>query len=48
MEKKKRKYSIDEKEKLAKLCAKYKEHYDNFESVFNYDSKKNFFPVRLF
>ena len=40
MEKKKRKYSIDEKEKLAKLCAKYKDEYDNFEGTSNYNSRK--------
>jgi len=42
-ERKKRKYSIDEKEKLAKLCMKYKEEYDNHERVEKYDSKKKKF-----
>ena len=40
MERKKRKYSIDEKEKLAQLCATYKEEYDKFEIKSKYDSKK--------
>lgn len=43
MERKKRKYSIDEKEKLAKLCIKYKEEYDNHEGVEKYVSKKKKF-----
>ena len=43
MEKKKRKYSFDEKEKLARLCAKYKEEYDNHETVEKYDPKKRKF-----
>ena len=41
--KKKRKYSFDEKEKLARLCAKYKEEYDNHETVEKYDPKKKKF-----
>ena len=43
MERKKRKYSFDEKEKLARLCAKYKEEYDNHETVEKYDPKKRKF-----
>ena len=42
MEGKKRKYSIDEKEKLGQLCATFKEQYENLltESKSSYDSKK--------
>ena len=43
MEKKNKKYSIDEKEKLAKLCLKYKEEYDNHDTVKKYNSKKRKF-----
>ena len=34
MERKKRKYSVDEKVNLAKIVAKHKDEYDNFESFF--------------
>ena len=34
MERKKRKYSLDEKVNLAKIVAKHKDEYDNFESFF--------------
>ena len=40
MERKKRKYSVDEKVNLAKIVAKHKDEYDNFESKSNYDSKR--------
>ena len=43
METKNKKYSIDEKEKLAKFCLKYKEEYDNHDTVKNYNSKKKKF-----
>ena len=43
METKNKKYSIDEKEKLAKLCLKYKEEYDNHDTVKKYNSKKRKF-----
>ena len=43
METKSKKYSIDEKEKLAKLCLKYKEEYDNHDTVKKYNSKKRKF-----
>ena len=40
METKNKEYSIDEKEKLAKLCLKYEEEYDNHDTVKKYNSKK--------
>ena len=43
MERKKRNYSIDEKEKLGKPCTASKNDYDNFESKSNYNSKKKKF-----
>ena len=43
METKNKKYSIDEKEKLAKLCLKYQEEYDNHDTVKKYNSKKRKF-----
>ena len=43
IETKKKKYSIDEKEKLAKLCLKYKKEYDNHHTVKKYNSKKRKF-----
>ena len=45
METKNKKYSIDEKEKLAKLCLKYKEEYDNHDIVKKYNSKKRKFTL---
>ena len=38
--KKNKKYSLAEKEKLAKLCTKYKEQYENQEKVEKYSGKK--------
>ena len=38
--KKKKKYSLAEKEKLAKLYTKYKEEYENQEKVEKYSGKK--------
>ena len=40
MEKKNKKYYLAKKEKLAKLCIKYKEEYDNQEKVEKYSAKK--------
>ena len=38
--KKNKKYSLAEKEKLAKLYTKYKEEYENQEKVEKYSGKK--------
>ena len=43
MEKKNKKYSLTEKEKLTKLCMKYKEEYDNQKKVEKYSGKKRKF-----
>ena len=40
MEKKNKKYYLAKKEKLAKLCIKYKEEYDNQEKVEKCSAKK--------
>ena len=40
MRKKNKNYSLAEKEKLAKLCIKYKEEDDNQEKVETYSGKK--------
>ena len=46
MKKKKKKYSLAEKEKLAKLCIKYKEEYDNQEKVEKYSGKRESLLIR--
>ena len=43
MENKNKKYSISEKEELAKLCIKYKEEYDKQEKTEKYNAKKRKF-----
>ena len=43
MENKNKKYSISEKEELAKLCIKYKEGYDKQEKIEIYNAKKRKF-----
>ena len=43
MENKNKKYSISEKEELAKLCIKYKEEYDKQEKIEKYNAKKRKF-----
>ena len=45
MEKKNKKYSLAEKEKLAKLCIKCKEKYDNQEKVEKYSGNKRDFVI---
>ena len=47
METKNKKYSIDEKEKLAKFYLKYKEEYDNHDTVKKYNSKKRKFTSSI-
>ena len=43
MENKNKKYSISEKEELAKLYIKYKEEYDKQEKIEKYNAKKRKF-----
>ena len=43
MENKNKKYSISEKEELAKLCIKNKEEYDKQEKIEKYNAKKRKF-----
>ena len=43
MENKNKKYSISEKEELAKLCIKYKEEYNKKEKIEKYNAKKRKF-----